>query len=434
MAAANRRHPYGPALVNTMDLLARATKRRQTAAGPGLVRAMNWIPCGGVQTGAETAGPWFGPANPMAVGLVSPPPTSMKATLQFRPGAAVVTAGLMLLAGACTYDPYYYDSYYGSSYGGAPGHGYGHGYGSSSFSTSVFVSTSSSRWAYDPYCNAYYDYERRSYYDPYLRGYYPVGYRPQRLRGVPHPHGWQPGQTQVSAPTQITNVTLNNYQQRESSYRRLNHSWARQVQADAPDPDPRSRDRRGQTPAPANRSRQAAQGSTPPGSWQRQENQRPAAQDNRSWTPQAQGRRPVQADPRPRLDRSRSGSPPSQTDSRAESRPQEAARPQRQTTPPPIQRSQPSSPIQPRIAPQPPPQPEPRQQPQQRPQPPQEQPRPTPPRRVAEQPLLPPVQPVAAPVPGPSPAERGGGRGGDRAVDRGDQDRGERSGGDRRGR
>lgn len=125
---------------------------------------------------------------------------------------------------SCAYDPYY-----GSSY--SVGYGEGYGYGGSSFSTSVFVSTGNPQWGYDPDCHSYYDYQRRCYYDPYLYGYYPVGYRPVVVYGAPHPYGWSPGRTYISPPSRVTNVTINNYRDRESAYRNSNYSWARQVQS-----------------------------------------------------------------------------------------------------------------------------------------------------------------------------------------------------------
>lgn len=133
---------------------------------------------------------------------------------------------------SCAYDPYYSG---GSSYTTTSvGYGHGYGYGGSNFSTSVFVSTGSPRWGYDPYCGAYYDYTRRSYYDPYLYAYYPVGYRPAYIRGAPHPHGWRYGQSRIAPPSRVTNVTVNNYRNREHAYRNLDRSWSREVRAEPP--------------------------------------------------------------------------------------------------------------------------------------------------------------------------------------------------------
>lgn len=131
---------------------------------------------------------------------------------------------------SCAYDPYYssvggsYSS--GSAYGG---YGDGYGYGSSSFNTSVFISTGSPQWGYDPYSYCYYDYNRRAYYDPYLYGYYPVGYRPPVVYGVPHPYGWRPGRGYISPPSRVYYGTVSNYRDRESAYRNTNYDWAKQV-------------------------------------------------------------------------------------------------------------------------------------------------------------------------------------------------------------
>lgn len=139
----------------------------------------------------------------------------------------IAGAMVALAFASCAYDPYYNPSY-ASSY--SVGYGEGYGYGGSSFSTSVFVGTGDSRWGYDPDCHSYYDYQRRCYYDPYLNGYYPVGYRPVVVYGAPHPCGWSPGRSYISPPSRVTNITISNYRDRESSYRRSNYSWARQVQ------------------------------------------------------------------------------------------------------------------------------------------------------------------------------------------------------------
>ena len=69
-----------------------------------------------------------------------------------------------LAVSSCTYNPYY------NTTAGYYGHGYG--YGGTRFSTGAFIGTGNSRWGYDPYVRAYYDYDRRAYYDPYLYGYY----------------------------------------------------------------------------------------------------------------------------------------------------------------------------------------------------------------------------------------------------------------------
>ena len=161
----------------------------------------------------------------------------MKKNLLTLAGAAALALGL----GACAYDPYY------SGLSGTAvnvGYGYGHGYGGSSFSTSYFWGTGNSAWGYDPYVRCYYNYGRRAYYDPYLCGYYPVGFRPRPLVGVPHPHGYRHGW--CPPPSRVSNVTVVNYRDRQSAYRNMNHSWARQVQYDT---------RTQRVPAPPTRER-----------------------------------------------------------------------------------------------------------------------------------------------------------------------------------
>ena len=128
-------------------------------------------------------------------------------------------AGISALAfSSCAYDPYY-----------SGGYGDGYGYGRSGFSTSYFVSTGSSRWAYDPYAGAYYDNNRRCYYDPYLNGYYPVGYRPRYVRGAPHPRGWSRGGSYCPPPSNIRSHSLTNYRNRSDRYRSLGRSWSGNV-------------------------------------------------------------------------------------------------------------------------------------------------------------------------------------------------------------
>jgi hypothetical protein len=151
-----------------------------------------------------------------------------------RDDPPVVKKPLFYLAGilaalafsSCAYTPY--DPYYEPSY--SVGYGEGYGYGGRSFSTSLFISTGDSRWGYDPGCHSYYDYHRRCYYDPYLYGYYPVGYRPAFVYGTPHPYGWSPGRNTIRPPSRVTNITISNYRDRESSYRSSNYSWSRQVE------------------------------------------------------------------------------------------------------------------------------------------------------------------------------------------------------------
>ncbi len=130
---------------------------------------------------------------------------------------------------SCAYDPYY--SSVGGSYssGYSSGYGQGYGYGGSNFSTSLFVTTGDPRWGYDPGCHSYYDYRSRRYYDPYLYGYYPTGYRPVMVYGAPHPYGWRPGRSYCPPPRTVRNVTVVNYQNRESAYRNSDYSWAKKV-------------------------------------------------------------------------------------------------------------------------------------------------------------------------------------------------------------
>ena len=131
---------------------------------------------------------------------------------------------------SCAYDPYYSGGGYGSGYG----------YGGSGFSTSYFVSTGNSRWAYDPYAGAYYDHSRRCYYDQYLNGYYPVGYRPRYVYGSPHPHGWQRGSNYCPPPSSVRSYNLTNYRDRSERYRSLGRSWSSNVRVDTHGGDHRS--------------------------------------------------------------------------------------------------------------------------------------------------------------------------------------------------
>lgn len=133
-----------------------------------------------------------------------------------------LVSGLSAFAvSSCAYDPYY-----SASYGG---YGDGFGYGNSSFSTSFFVNTGSSRWGYDPYAGCYYDFTRRAYYDPYLNGYYPVGYRPRYVFGSPHPHGWRRGASYCPPPSFVRSYNLTNYRNRTDRYRNLGKDWSRNV-------------------------------------------------------------------------------------------------------------------------------------------------------------------------------------------------------------
>ncbi len=145
-----------------------------------------------------------------------------------------IVAGVSALAvSSCAYDPYY-----SSSYGG--GYGDGYGYGGSGFSTSYFVSTGNTRWGYDPYAGAYYDYTRRCYYDPYLNGYYPSGYRPRYVTGAPHPHGWSRGSNYCAPPSNVRSYNLTNYRDRSERYRSLGQSWSGNVRVTTQGRDQRS--------------------------------------------------------------------------------------------------------------------------------------------------------------------------------------------------
>jgi hypothetical protein len=160
--------------------------------------------------------------------------------------AVIGTVGAVSLS-SCTYDAAY--TSVSGSY--SSGYGYGYGYGGSGFNTSVFVSTGDPRWGYDPYTYCYYDYRTRRYYDPYLYGYYPIGYRPPVLIGVPHPYGWRPGRSYCPPPRAVQNVTVVNYRNRETAYRKIDQSWARNVRTK----DYRRDDHRGRVPEPRQSTR-----------------------------------------------------------------------------------------------------------------------------------------------------------------------------------
>jgi hypothetical protein len=119
---------------------------------------------------------------------------------------------------SCVYDPYYRSSV-----------STGVGYSSGHFSTSMMVRTSDNHWFYDPDCLSYYDTRRNCYYDPYLHGYYPVGCRPPRIYGAPHPYGWHRGASVCRPPSQVRTTWINNHQDRYRSYCNLNQSWSHQV-------------------------------------------------------------------------------------------------------------------------------------------------------------------------------------------------------------
>lgn len=217
-------------------------------------------------------------------------------------------AGISALAfTSCAYDPYYSSSSYG-------GYGDGYGYGGSGFSTSYFVSTGSSRWAYDPYAGAYYDHSRRCYYDPYLNGYYPVGYRPRYVYGSPHPHGWSRGNNYCPPPSNVHHNTLTNYHDRSERYRSLGRSWSNNVRVDTHGQNQHSsdRDHRGSSADWSSRSsgRDRDQrslsddrGSNPPSIF----GERSGGNDNRGYTPQRSGNN--QPDPRSRDSSQWNGNP-----------------------------------------------------------------------------------------------------------------------------
>jgi len=168
----------------------------------------------------------------------------MKKNLRYLAGAAV---GAVVAIGftSCAYDPYYASPNVGVSYNS--GYGDGYGYGNSGFSTSVFIGTGDPSWGYDPTCYSYYDYRSRRYYDPYSYGYYPIGYRPPVVYGVPHPYDWHPGGGYIRPPGHLTNVTLSNYQDRESRYRNSNYGWAKQVKQRPATSGRQQQDRQGQS-------------------------------------------------------------------------------------------------------------------------------------------------------------------------------------------
>ncbi|MES2995840.1 MAG: hypothetical protein V4733_03425 [Verrucomicrobiota bacterium] len=150
-------------------------------------------------------------------------------------GASVATSALVTTS--CYYDPAVYGStgyVHSPSVHSAPanysyGYGTGYGYGHPRFSTSFFVSTGDPRWGYDPYSYAYYDYHSHRYYDPYLSGYYPYGYRPYRVYGVPHVHGYRHGF--APPPRYIRNHLIVGYRDRIGAYQRSNYRWGRNVRS-----------------------------------------------------------------------------------------------------------------------------------------------------------------------------------------------------------
>ncbi len=130
---------------------------------------------------------------------------------------AALAAGTLVFASSCYYDGYY------NSYGAYDSYGYSGGGVS-------FVYTNSDRWFYDPVVYCYYDRHRRAYYDPYLYGYYPAGYVPRPVYGVPHPHGWRPGQAYCPPPSNFRDRRLSNYNNRADLLRSSRqYSWAGSV-------------------------------------------------------------------------------------------------------------------------------------------------------------------------------------------------------------
>jgi hypothetical protein len=127
-------------------------------------------------------------------------------------GIAAVVITVTTLT-SCYYDPYF--TSVGATYGTSSSY-YGEGSG---YASSVYISTGNPEWGYDPYTYSYYNYYRRAYYDPYLNGFYPVGYRPPVFAGCVHPHGWRPGSSYCPPPRRVSNITITNYRNRESSYR-----------------------------------------------------------------------------------------------------------------------------------------------------------------------------------------------------------------------
>ncbi|MGA0900371.1 MAG: hypothetical protein ACO3SO_08200 [Luteolibacter sp.] len=221
-------------------------------------------------------------------------------TAQPRPcilGLIVMAAGAFM--SSCTYDPYYSSV---TSYGSNGG-----------ISSSVFIRTSNSRWAYDPQCRSYFDYTRQCYYDPWLHGYYPRGYRPPIIVGVPHPHGWRPGRSVCPPPVHVRTHTIGNHHNRYHHYKKLNHSWCQNLKfasnsitrTQSPSHWNRSSDslfnsksswsrssdsKRAQTSPP---SRSTSRPSTPPATWNRSSDgiraqlKLPSRSSSKSSTPQA---------------------------------------------------------------------------------------------------------------------------------------------------
>lgn len=135
---------------------------------------------------------------------------------------ALVAGVTAFAVSSCAYDPYH------------SGGGY------STASGSAFISTGNSQWGYDPTYRAYYNYNRKAYYDPYLNGYYPTGYRPQRVYGAPHPHGYNGSGKYIAPPRNVRNYNLKNYQDRNGRYKNLGRGWSRDVRGSSTNRDDRS--------------------------------------------------------------------------------------------------------------------------------------------------------------------------------------------------
>lgn len=197
-------------------------------------------------------------------------------------GIAVVVAASTALT-SCYYDPYF------TSVSATYGTGYSSGYHGSGYSSSVFISTGDPEWAYDPYLFSYYNYRRRCYYDPYLNGFYPVGYRPPVVVGCVHPYGWRPGASYCPPPRRVSNITIVNYRNRESAYRRsgyIQEGYRGQyaTQQSRPETKPSFFQRPEQEVRPQQNYTRPAPG------FQQQQQSRPERPSRESWREQQQAR------------------------------------------------------------------------------------------------------------------------------------------------
>lgn len=169
---------------------------------------------------------------------------------------STITLASAIALSSCVYD----SGYYGPPAGNYRG-SLSTTYSSSGYSsTSLFISTGNPRWGYDPHCHSYFDYTTRCYYDPYLNGYYPYGYRPPVIVGVPHPYGWRPGHRSCPPPRHYRNYKLRNHEHRDLAYRKLDHSWAKNVRVDKDAYERHARDRH----SPSNRGLHPVSTVTPP--------------------------------------------------------------------------------------------------------------------------------------------------------------------------